>query len=55
MIRNHSLGQIFKNLNGEFAARQLKEMCYGRGMTMIDGKMVGLGLCGGAKAGPKKS
>lgn len=45
MIRNQSLAQVFKNQNGDWAAKQLKELCYGKGFTMIDGKMVPLGVC----------
>lgn len=39
MVRNKSLGQVFKNNNGGWAAKQLKEVCYGKGFAMIDGKM----------------
>jgi len=45
MIRNHSLAQIFKNNTGEQSAAQFKELCYGKGYAMVDGKMVKLGLC----------
>jgi len=45
MIRNYSLGQVFKNNNGEQAANQLKELCYGKGFALIEGKMVPLGVC----------
>jgi hypothetical protein len=55
MIRNFSLGQIFKNNSGDWAANQLKEICYGRGFAMIDGKMHPLGMCGNSSKGNPKA
>jgi hypothetical protein len=49
MIRDFSLGQIFKNQNGAYTSRLLKEVCYGRGYTMVEGKMIPLGICTNSK------
>jgi hypothetical protein len=45
MIRNRSLKQLFKSETGWVLKEQLKELCFGRGFTLIDGKQHPLGMC----------
>jgi len=46
MIRNYAFTQLFKSQSGSVIKEQLKELCFGRGFTLIEGKQVPLGLCG---------
>jgi len=46
MIRNQSVTQLFRaSQDSKNVPYQLRELCYGRGYTLIDGQQVQLGLC----------